>query len=106
MTELVGWLLDLYGHPDDGVVVWLLGDDGERHRLHQPFPIAFYAAGETETLRSLWRFLEERFPAVKLDRQEQRDLFEADPVTVLAAQVENPTLWDESSTPPSAAFRP
>jgi hypothetical protein len=25
MTEHVGWLLDLYGHPDDGVVIWLLG---------------------------------------------------------------------------------
>jgi DNA polymerase-2 len=92
MTEHVGWLLDLYGHPDDGVVIWLLGDDGERHRLYQPFPISFYAAGEKQKLRSLWRFLRERFPAVKLDRQEQRDLFEADPVTVLAAQVENPTM--------------
>jgi DNA polymerase-2 len=91
MTELVGWLLDLYGHPDDGVVIWLLGNDGERHRLHQPFPISFYAAGETQSLRSLWRFLGQRFPNVELDRQEQRDLFEADPVIVLAAQVENPT---------------
>jgi hypothetical protein len=92
MTVLVGWLLDLYGHPDDGVVVWLLGEDGGRHRLHNPFPISFYAARETQTLRSLRRFLGERFPAVVLDRQEGRDLFEADPVTVLAASVEKPTL--------------
>ena len=48
------------------------------HRLHQPFPISFYAAGETQILRSLWRFLQERFPDVVLDRQEQRDLFEFD----------------------------
>ena len=45
MAELTGWLLDLYEDPRDGVVLWLIGADGTRHRLHQTFPVTFYAAG-------------------------------------------------------------
>ncbi len=38
MAELTGWLLDLYDDPQGGVVLWLLGDDGERHRLQPALP--------------------------------------------------------------------
>ena len=43
MLETYGWLLDLYDDVHDGLVVWLVGVDGRRHRLHQPFPVTFYA---------------------------------------------------------------
>src|SRR3989337_3085700 len=43
--EITGWLLDLFASPGGGVVLWLLGEDGLRQRLHQPFPVTFYAAG-------------------------------------------------------------
>jgi len=56
--EHTGWLLDLYADPQGGVVLWLLGDDGQRYRFQQTFPITFYAAGPPERLRALWRFLE------------------------------------------------
>jgi DNA polymerase-2 len=121
MTALTGWLLDVYDDPQDGVVVWLLGDDGQRHRLRQDFPVAFYAAGPSGDLRRLWRFLEEQAAptrlsvgpsspggapesaalsqeggsslapfTIQLSRQERKDLFCADPVTVLACQVSQP----------------
>ena len=44
METLTGWLLDLR-RPGDGLVLWLLGEDGRRLRLRQPFPVTFYAAG-------------------------------------------------------------
>jgi DNA polymerase II len=89
---LTGWLLDVYDDPQDGAVLWLLGKDGARHRLHQDFPVTFYAAGPAPQLRALWRFLEEQPTQVELDRQERRDLFYPEPVTVLCARVLQPAL--------------
>ena len=101
MAERTGWLLDLYPDPQGGVVLWLLGDDGERHRLRQPFPITFYAAGPSPRLRDLWRFLqsEASSPAdshsqpqpspIHLERSERRDLFQG-PIPVLAARFDRP----------------
>ena len=89
---LTGWLLDVYDDPQDGAVLWLLGKDGARHRLHQGFPVTFYAAGPAPQLRALWRFLEEQPTQVELDRQERRDLFYPEPVTVLCARVLQPAL--------------
>ena len=88
--ELTGWLLDLFADPQDGVILWLLGDDGKRHRLLQDFPITFYAAGPAVRLRELWRFLEQQPIPVTLSRCERRDLFQPQPLTVLAVQVPQP----------------
>ena len=91
MIERTGWLLELFGHPEDGVVLWLLGDDGERHRFHQPFPVTFYASGTSQQLRALWRTLRAQPVPVVLSREQRRDLFQDDLLTVLAVQVEKPT---------------
>jgi len=75
MPELTGWLLDLYPDPQAGAVLWLLGEDGQRHRLQQDFPLTFYAAGPPEQLRQLWRFLQSQPEPATLSRAERRDLF-------------------------------
>jgi DNA polymerase-2 len=90
MSDLTGWLLEVYDDPGGGVVLWLLGDDGVRHRLHQDFPVTFYAAGPAAHLRQLWRYLQEGKVPVKLSRTERRDLFQPEPVTVLSIEVEHP----------------
>jgi DNA polymerase-2 len=86
--EYTGWLFDVYAAPQNGVVLWLLGEDGARHCLHQPFPITFYIGGPAARLRALWRFLKDQPVEMKLSREERRDLFLPDPVPVLAIQVE------------------
>ncbi len=85
MAELTGWLLDLFADTQPGIVLWLLGEDGQRHRLTQDFPITFYAAGEPARLRQLWRFLQTQPEKVELKRTERRDIFASEPVPVLAA---------------------
>jgi DNA polymerase-2 len=90
MPELAGWLLDLFEEPGGGIVVWLLGEDGRRHRLHQDFPVTFYAAGPAPRLRQLWQYLQRQPVPVGLGRDERRDLFQPDPVTVLAIRAEHP----------------
>ena len=92
MLEYCGWLLDMYeGIGDEGVVLWVLGEDGQRHRLQRSFPVTFYAAGPAARLRSLWRYLEAQPEEVRLSRQERRDLFSERPLTVLAAEVAAPS---------------
>jgi DNA polymerase-2 len=86
--ESTGWLLDVYAAAENGVVLWLLGEDGARQRLHQPFSITFYAAGPEARLRTLWHFLKAQPIRMKLSRAERRDLFCELPITVLAVQVE------------------
>lgn len=90
METLRGWLFDLYADAQEGLILWFLSEDGRRLRLHQRFPITFYVAGENGHLRSLWRFLSSQKLALRLSRQERRDLFLPQPVPVLAVEVENP----------------
>jgi len=87
--EHTGWFLDVYPHPESGIVLWLLGDDGVRHRLRQAFPVTFYAAGSNERLRALWGYLRDQPIQVRLYRTQRRDLFTG-MTTVLAAQMQQP----------------
>ncbi len=90
MSDLIGWLLDIYPGKGRGAVVWLLGEDGLRHKLWQPFPVIFYAAGQAHRLRQLWQMLQQRYPHVHLARTERRELFSGK-ITVLSIQVDDPT---------------
>jgi DNA polymerase-2 len=89
MNEYKGWLLDIYPHPEGGVVLWLLCDDGRRRRLRQDFAVTFYAAGPSPRLRNLWKFLGDRPFPVELSRLERQDLFTG-PTVVLAASLDSP----------------
>ena len=89
MIERRGWLLDVYEDENEGVILWLAGEDGRRHRFSHAFPVTFYVGGPFPRLRELWRFLlEEPIPAV-LNRVQRRDLF-AGLSDVLAVQVPDP----------------
>jgi len=92
MPEHTGWLLDLYADPQDGVVLWLLDEDGTRRRLHQLFPVTFYAAGPPARLRALWRYLAQQPIQVTLSRTQRRELFSPQPLDLLAIQTNNPSI--------------
>ena len=89
MNEYTGWLLDLYPHPERGIVLWLLCDDGQRRCLRQDFSVTFYAAGASHRLRDLWKYLANQPIRIELSRAERRDLF-AGSTVVLAASLESP----------------
>ena len=93
-NEIRGWLLDIYPDPDQGVVLWLLDQDGvRRHRLHQPFPTSFYAHGSSAELRDLWRHLQSLPLQLQLSRAEKQDLFVDHPLAVL--KIVTPTPSDQ-----------
>ena len=94
MNKFTGWLLDLYPHPESGIVLWLLCDDGQRCCLRQDFRVTFYAAGQTHRLRDLWKFLASQPTRIELSRTERKDLFSGGTV-VLAASLDIPMLLPE-----------
>jgi DNA polymerase II len=89
MNEYTGWLLDLYPHPERGVVLWLLCDDGQRRCLRQDLSVTFYAAGASHRLRELWIFLRDQPLPIQLSRTERNDLFTGSTI-VLAATLDSP----------------
>ncbi len=105
VNQYTGWLLDVYAHPQRGVTLWLLCDDGRRLRLQQDFPVSFYAAGPPQRLRQLWTCLRSigaleganpessmqasPSPTFSLSREERRDLFTG-MIPVLAARTDSP----------------
>ena len=85
--EICGWLLDIFAVPKEGVIIWLIGEDGKRYRLRQDFPVTFYAAGAAPRLRALWKFLRNQPIPVQLSRTERNDIFHSGPIRVLSASV-------------------
>jgi DNA polymerase-2 len=92
MVEHTGWLLDIYEDPRAGAALWLLCDDGRRRRLDQPFPVSCYAAGPADRLQELRTWLEARAERIGLHYTERRDLFEPQPVPVLAVETPTPGM--------------
>ena len=103
MQRLVGWVLDVYADQRDGVVVWFACEDGTRHRLHQPFPTTFYAAGPFPRLRALWKYLTSLPASIQLERTTGEDLFSG-PIDVLAATVRNAFEFQRVFRRVNAAF--
>ena len=91
MKEYTGWLFDLYAHPKQGVVLWIVGEDGKPHSFTQPFQITFYVGGPFHRLRQLWKFLQTK--PVRLDRTQKADLHEG-MKDLLEVRVLNPTSFD------------
>ena len=96
MPVYTGWLMEVYaappGSPDAqaGLTVWLLDEAGPRRRLHQSFPVTFYAAGPARQLRLLWSFLRAQPIPLSLARSERRELFSGQMLPMLEVRVARP----------------
>ena len=92
MREYTGWLFDLYSHPKQGIVLWIVGEDGKPYWFTQPFPVTFYVGGPFHRLRQLWKCLKTN--PVRLDRTRREDLHEG-MKDLLEIRVLNPTSFDD-----------
>ena len=102
MTELTGWLLDVYPNETD-LTVWLICVDGRRRRFVQDFAPSLYAAGPNERLRQLWKWLQNQPIPARPSRAERRDVFHG-MTSVLQVQVLQPARLDELFRSMVAAF--
>ncbi|MGI6259610.1 MAG: DNA polymerase domain-containing protein [Anaerolineaceae bacterium] len=91
LREFKGWLLDLYLNQEEGLSLWFISaDDDSRVCFKQRFPVTFYASGPHEPLRALWKMLSGRPAVLSLSRQQKQDVFEAEPVDVMAIEMASP----------------
>jgi DNA polymerase-2 len=90
-SSLSGWLLFIYPDEQDGVVLWVLGEDGSRRRLTASFLSAFYIGGEPGALKKVAAFLEQDIFRVRSFLTERLELYDG-PQQVLAVQTANPVL--------------
>src|SRR5690242_2656814 len=91
----IGRLFDLYAHPAQGVILWLVGDDGKPYSFYQEFETVFYARGSTARLHELGLFLRKKYPreAVKLTRiEDKEDLFDG-PQVLMGVGISNFILF-------------
>ncbi len=101
MIQVTGWLFDVYARPDQGIALWLVGEDGKPYCFHQDFEVAFYASGRVERLRELWRFLKSR--KVRLESTWREDLFDG-MQHVVAIRVPSPASYPRLFKQVSAGF--
>jgi DNA polymerase-2 len=87
--ELIGWLLSVYADEIDGAVVWLLGEDGNRYHLTQPFKTTFYVSGDRARLRDIREDLQSCKSPPKMAFLTRQDLYKG-MLPVLGIQVDNP----------------
>jgi len=87
--ELSGWLLSVYADEVDGAVIWLLGDDGKRYRLTQPFETTFYISGDNARLKDIRDDLRRHQAPPKMTFLTRQDLYKGT-LPVLEIQVDNP----------------
>src|SRR5688572_22907972 len=76
MKQFSGFLLDLYEHPKEGVIVWLLCDDGIRRSFAQDFDLIFHIRSDhLPYLRDPWIFLRSQ-QGVHIEKAEREDLYD------------------------------
>ena len=86
-----GWLLDLYLDKQDGLILWFISEqDDNRVCFKQAFPVSFYAAGENQRLRALWKRLAKQEGIINLSRTQKQDVFLDAFVDVLCVEVDSP----------------
>ena len=90
MPEFIGWLLDLFEDPREGLILYFIDENGQRRRLTHPFPVTLYALGSDAELRALWQNLSKRPDEINLTRVQKMDVFKRQLVTALGVTVKNP----------------
>lgn len=92
MIHIRGWLLDVYP-AHDGMVVWLLSEDGRRFRVIDPFAPTFYLAAPPTRLVHILRLLQ-RSPWLTTTRQVERyELGALHPTAVMEITVHAPAQF-------------
>ena len=92
LSCLRGWILDLYPSPE-GMVLWLVDETGQAHRLAEPFPMALYVGGASRVLAALEHTLAARYPRLRLARAKRFDIFLDREIEVLEATAPNPIAY-------------
>jgi len=88
--QLIGWLFSVYPDKENGAVLWLITEDGTRHRLCMPYRTAFYlAARDFRQLHNVYAYLAMKKNPPAMVYSFKRDLFKGQRM-VLQIQTPDP----------------
>jgi DNA polymerase II len=93
--HLTGWLLDTYP-VYVGMAVWLLADNGVRHRLIDPYAPAFYLAGAHTDCTIATRLLTRHHIAHRSRMVPRRELWDVDTMLVCEVAIVHPTQFHDA----------
>ena len=88
MTETTGWLFDVYPS-SEGMVVWLLDDEGKSTAFVDRYEPYFYASGSREGLRLLRQRLSRIKVPIRTERVERTEFWSGRPLEVLKVSTPN-----------------
>ncbi|MDA2932428.1 hypothetical protein MYX19_04655, partial [Nitrospinae bacterium AH-259-F20] len=89
MAELSGWLFDVYPS-SEGMVVWLLDDDGKPTKFVDHYESYFYASGSRESFRLLKQRLSRIKVPIRMERVDRTEFWSGRPLEVL--KISTPSL--------------
>ncbi len=93
--EQIGWLLAVYPDQQDGAILWLIAEDGQRLRLRYPFKTSFYvAARDFSRLQGVQHYLAAGRNPPEMHFTTKRDLFKG-PRKVLEIRAPDPITQEQ-----------
>ncbi len=94
INELKGWLFDVYPCPD-GMVVWIITQEGERLKLVDPFHPSFYFDGPPQEFSKVFLLLSREKTHIAVKQVERIEFFSGKPMPVMQVIVQDPTQYQK-----------
>lgn len=90
--ELKGWLFDVYPS-SEGMVLWIITEDGRRLKLVDSFSPSFYFSAPPPEAKKVFALLSRERTPIKARHVERVDLFQNKPVPVVEVSLKDPTRF-------------
>jgi len=91
-TTIAGWLFDVYPSPE-GITLWLIGQDGSKHRCHHPFVPSFYLQLSDAEMKRAQQVGQQLSTPVSFTRTTRTEIYSGEPVNVLQVNVHDTTQF-------------
>ncbi|MGH7275304.1 MAG: DNA polymerase domain-containing protein [Nitrospiria bacterium] len=90
--ERRGWLFDVYPS-SEGMVLWVITEEGQRLKLIDSFHPSFYFDGPSNELRKVFLLLSREATSITAKQVERIEFFSGESIPVVQVTLQNPTRF-------------
>src|SRR3990170_1640300 len=90
--EQRGWLFDVYPS-SEGMVLWVITEEGERLKLIDSFHPTFYFDGPSNELRKVFLLLSREATSITVKQVERIEFFSGESIPVVQVTLQDPTQF-------------
>lgn len=94
-TSVKGWLFDLYPSPE-GITIWLIDEEGGKHRCHAPFVPCFYLHLQPADRKRVSALAQRCGLPLSIDAATKTELYSGEAWDVVQLNVHDPTRMRET----------